>query len=250
MIDIHSHLDDERLFKNLDEIIKNAKESEVKYIIAPGIDLDSSKKVIEIVKKYENIFAMIGIHPSSVEKIKEKDINELENLVQENKIIGIGEIGLDYTYNIDKLKQQEIFIRQLEIAKKYNLPVLIHIRESFKDVFELIKNFKLKFIWHSFTGSQVELEKFLSLESFISISGIITFKNAKNLREIVKLIPLTRILIETDSPYLTPEPFRGKINQPAYVKFVYQKVSEIKKINLEELIKIVEKNFKNIFNLI
>lgn len=247
MIDIHSHLDDEKLYKDLDVVIPRAKENGVKYIAAPGINLESSQKVIEIALKYESVFAMIGIHPFEIEKIKEKDLIELESLIKNKKVIGIGEIGLDNTYQSDKLKQKEVFIYQLDLANKYNLPVLIHIRNSFDEVFEIIENYKLKFIWHSFTGNQQQLEKFLSLNGYLSISGIITFKNAENLRKVVESIPLNKIFLETDSPYLTPEPYRGKINEPAYVKFIYQKVAEIKKITLEELDQVVEENFKNLF---
>jgi TatD DNase family protein len=234
MIDFHAHLDDEKILPFLDEIIKRAKDTGVSLIISPNVNLDSALKIIEISKKFENVLPMIGIHPSEIDNFKDENLNQLEYFIKKEKIIGIGEIGLDYTYKTDKNKQKEIFEKQLQLAEKYKLPVVLHIRETFNDIFEILKNFKVIPIWHSCTGNLEEVEKFLEIGGFISFSGIITFKNASRLREIVKIVPLERIFLETDSPYLTPEPYRGKINEPAYIKFVYQKVVEIRKIEFEE----------------
>jgi len=249
MIDLHAHLDDEKIFPFLNEIIKKAVNSGVNLIISPSINLNSSFKVIKISKKFENVLSMVGIHPSEINSFRDDDLNNLENIIKNKKIIGIGEIGLDYTYKSDKKKQKEIFEKQLQLAEKYKLPAVLHIRETFDDVFRILKNFKITPIWHSCTGKLKEVEKFLEFGGFVSFSGIITFKNAYKLREVVKLIPLERIFLETDSPYLTPEPYRGKINEPAYVKFIYQKVAEIRNIEIEELENIIEENFKKLFKL-
>jgi TatD DNase family protein len=247
MIDFHAHLDDEKILPFLDEIIKRAKDTGVSLIVSPSVNLDSALKIIEISKKFENVLPMIGIHPSEIDNFKDEDLNQLEDFIKKEKIIGIGEIGLDYTYKIDKNKQKEIFEKQLQLAEKYKLPVVLHIRETFNDIFEILKKFKVIPIWHSCTGNLKEVEKFLEIGGFISFSGIITFKNANNLREIVKIVPLDKIFLETDSPYLTPKPYRGKINEPAYIKFIYQKVSEIKKIEVEKLDIVIENNFKKLF---
>jgi TatD DNase family protein len=249
MIDFHAHLDDEKILPFLDEIIKRAKDTGVSLIISPSINLNSALKIIEISKKFENVLPMIGIHPSEVDNFKDEDLNQLEDFIKKEKIIGIGEIGLDYTYKTDKNKQKEIFEKQLQLAEKYKLPVVLHIRETFNDIFEILKNFKVVPIWHSCTGNLEEVEKFLEIGGFISFSGIITFKNANRLREIVKIVPLERIFLETDSPYLTPEPYRGKINEPSYIKFVYQKVAEIKNIEIEKASNIIRNNFENLFKI-
>jgi TatD DNase family protein len=249
MIDFHAHLDDEKILPFLDEIIKRAKDAGVSLIISPSVNLNSALKIIEISKKFENVLSMIGIHPSEIYNFNDKNLNQLEDFIKKEKIIGIGEIGLDYTYKTDKNKQKEIFEKQLQLAEKYKLPVVLHIRETFNYVFEILKNFKVAPIWHSCTGNLEELEKFLEIGGFISFSGIITFKNASRLREIVKIVPLERIFLETDSPYLTPEPYRGKINEPAYIKFVYQKVAEIKNIEIEKVSNIIRNNFENLFKI-
>jgi TatD DNase family protein len=249
MIDFHAHLDDEKILPFLDEIIKRAKDTGVSLIISPSVNLDSALKIIEISKKFENVLPMIGIHPSEIDNFKDEDFNYLEDFIKKEKIIGIGEIGLDYTYKTDKNKQKEIFEKQFQLAEKYKLPVVLHIRETFNNVFEILKNFKVIPIWHSCTGNLEEVEKFLEIGGFISFSGIITFKNASRLREIVKIVPLERIFLETDSPYLTPEPYRGKINEPAYIKFVYQKVAEIKNIEIEKVNNIIRNNFENLFKI-
>ncbi len=249
MIDLHAHLDDPKLYPDLDNIIKRANESKVYYIISPSINLDSAKKIIEISKKFENVLSMIGIHPSDTESFKDEDLNEIKKLINNEKIIGIGEIGLDYTYKTDKKRQKEIFEKQLQLAEEYKLPAIIHIRNTFDEVFDILENYKIIPIWHSCTGNLKEVEKFLEIGGYLSFSGIITFKNAYKLREVVKLVPLERIFLETDSPYLTPEPYRGKINEPAYVKFIYQKFAEIKNIEIEKLENIINENFKKLFRL-
>jgi TatD DNase family protein len=249
MIDFHAHLDDEKIFFFLNEIIKRSIDFGVNLIVVPSVNLDSAFKVIEISKKFENILPMIGIHPSEIDNFTDENLNELENIIKTEKIIGIGEIGLDYTYKTDKNRQKEILEKQFKLAEKYNLPAVLHIRETFSDVFDILKNFKVTAIWHSCTGSLEEVEKFLEFGGFISFSGIITFKNASRLREIVKLVPLERMFLETDSPYLTPEPYRGKINEPSNVKFIYQKVVEIKNMDFEEVQSIIKNNFERLFKL-
>jgi len=246
MIDFHAHLDDEKLILKIDEIIKRAIASKVDYIIAPSINLDSAKRVIEISKKFEIVLPMIGVHPSEIQNFKDEYFEEMENLIKNEKVIGIGEIGLDYTYKTDKDKQKEIFEKQLYLAQKFNLPAVIHIRHTLKDIFDILEKFEVIPIWHSCTGNLKEIEKFLEIGGYLSFSGILTFKNVKNLLEVLKELPLERIFLETDSPYLTPEPYRGKINEPSYIQFIYQKVAEIRNIEIEELNSIIRENFKKL----
>jgi len=250
MIDFHCHLDSEEFGKDLKEVINKALENEVRYLVCPSINIQSSKKVINLANKFKSIIPLAGIHPHETKSLNFNDsLNNLKTLIKNYNFKGIGEIGLDYFYD-SKFKDKQIifFEKQLAIAEEYNFPVFIHIRNSFEGVYQILKNFKVLAVWHSFNGSYSEMEKFLTLGGYFSISGIITFKSKNTkLAEVVKEIPLDKILIETDSPYLAPEPFRGKRNEPQFVRFIYFKVAEIKKINLEDLIKMVNLNFFQIF---
>jgi TatD DNase family protein len=252
MIDFHCHLDSKDFEQDLEDVINRALENNVKYLVCPSVNINSSLKVIKLASKYNFIIPLIGIHPHEVKNLDlNYSLDKLRYLIETNNFKGIGEIGLDYYYDENRIfkdKQIAFFEKQLELAEDYNLPVFIHIRDSFDDVYSIIKNFKVLAIWHSFTGDYSQIEKFLSLGGYFSISGIITFKNKnKQLIEVVKEIPFDKILIETDSPYLAPEPFRGRRNEPQFVNFIYLKVCEIKGINLEELEKNIDFNFLKIF---
>lgn len=250
MIDTHCHLD---MLDNIPEKIKRAKENNVNKIINPGISLESSKKAQELSLKYDNIYFLSGIHPEELgEKTYEnilKDLEEIEEIAKNKKCLGIGEIGFEYHYEnlIDK-KQKELFETQIEIAEKLNKPIIIHSRDSFSDTYNVLKNTKQKTLIHCFDYGLFEMEKFLELDFYISFTGIITFKNArKEIIECVKKIPENRLLIETDAPFLSPEPKRGNKNEPAFVKYVLEKVSKIKNIETKSLENIINKNTKDFF---
>jgi TatD DNase family protein len=257
MIDFHSHLDDKAFEKDLDLVLDRALKIGVKKIVCPSVGFDSIEKVFNICRNYKFVYPMIGIHPHEAKNI---DFNELEAKLtkfierfKENniKVIGIGEVGLDYFYDLPFRKEQiELLERELNIAEKLKLPVVLHIRDAFDDILSIIKGFPKipQFIWHSFSGNLEEARKFLDVGGFLSFSGMITFKNNENLRQVVlKFIPLDKIFLETDAPYLTPEPFRGRRNEPKEVKIIYQKVCELKNVEPESLESIIENNFKNVF---
>jgi TatD DNase family protein len=250
MIDTHCHLD---ILENIPEKIKRAKENNITHIINPGISLESTKNAQKLSSEYDNVYFLSGIHPEelddkSYEDILE-DLKEIEELAKDKKCLGIGEIGLDYHYeSLLNKKQKELFEKQIKIAEKLNKPIIIHSRDSFFDTYNILKNTKQKTLIHCFDYGLSEMEKFLELDFYVSFTGMITFKNVrKELVECVKKIPENRLLIETDSPFLSPEPERGKKNEPAFVKYILKKISEIKNINEKDLENIINKNTENFF---
>lgn len=255
--DTHSHINLSPLSDNIDEIIEEMKkENTITNCI--GVDLESSLSSIELARKYPNIvYSAIGIHPETNDYKNNIDfaINELEKMIEKYKdyIVCIGEIGLDYSYeNLDKNYQQELFKKQIELAIKYNLPINIHNRESTDDLIEILKEYDYKKIMiHCFTLDYQQANRFLELGYMLSIPGVLTFKNKSldSLRECIIKIPLDRLVIETDSPYLTPEPHRGKTNYPYYVKHVANKIAELKNMDSELVEKQLLNNALNFFNI-
>ena len=252
MIDSHCHLDHEPLFSDLSNIIKRSKDVGIEKLLTISTSFDSFSKIKEIVKQDEIIYGTIGIHPHE----SEKDIIKLDEIIknfQENdKIIGIGETGLDFYYNnSDKEKQISSFIRHIEASIKTNAPLIIHSRNAEKETYDILNNYKdknLKILMHCFTGSKKFSQKLLMLNAYFSASGIITFKNANELQDTFKSLPLDKILIETDSPFLAPVPNRGKKNEPSFIDFTATKLAEIKEISKSELIEITTSNFNKLFS--
>lgn len=252
IVDSHSHIDDEKFDIDREEVVSLFDENKIDFIVDPASDVKSSEKIVEIVKKFSRVYGAVGIHPHEVEDITDDDLKKIYNLSFSNKIVAIGEIGLDYYYdNSPREKQKEIFRKQLEIAKKRNLPVIIHTREAMQDTFDILSEFKgdVTGVMHCYTGSFEMAEKFINLGFYISISGVVTFKNATNVREMAKKIKLDNLLIETDSPYLTPEPNRGKRNESKFVWLVAQKLSELKNIEINNLIYNTNSNARNLFKI-
>ena len=252
MIDSHCHLDHEPLFSDLSYIIKRSNDVGIEKLLRISTSFDSFSKIKEIVKQDEIIYGTIGIHPHE----SEKDIIKLDEIIknfQENdKIIGIGETGLDFYYNnSDKEKQISSFIRHIEASIKTNAPLIIHSRNAEKETYDILNDYKdknLKILMHCYTGSKKFSEKLLMLNAYFSASGIITFKNANELQDTFKSLPLDKILIETDSPFLAPVPNRGKKNEPSFIDFTATKLAEIKEISKSELIKITTSNFNKLFS--
>lgn len=252
IVDSHCHLDDEKFDIDRDEIISDFEKEEIDFVVDPASDVASSEKIVEIVKKYDKIYGAVGIHPHEVENITDKDLKKIYDLSFSEKIVAIGEIGLDYYYdNAPREKQKEIFIKQMEIAKKRKLPVIIHTREAMGDTYEILSKFKseVKGVMHCYTGSIEMAKRFIELGYYISISGAVTFKNAVKVREMAKQVPIDNLLVETDSPYLTPEPNRGKRNESKYVWLVAKKVAELKEIELNNLIYNTNSNARNLFSI-
>lgn len=245
LIDTHCHLSYND-YDNLDEIIKNMDG----IMIASGCDDKTNKEVLELVSKYNNVYGTLGIHPQEIDKLNENSFNFIEDNLNNPKIVAIGEIGLDYYWVKDNIdKQKEIFEYQLNLATKYNKPIVVHSREAIQDTYDILKKYNLKGSIHCFSSSLEMAKEFIKLGYKIGVGGTVTFKNSKKLQEIVKEIDLKDILLETDSPYLSPEPFRGKRNKPSNVYFVAQKISELKNIDIKEILDITSKNAIQEFDL-
>lgn len=257
--DSHSHYNDEKFNEDRETIIEKTKQEGITKWICAGYDLDSSKLSIEISKKYPFIYSICGISPNDVpEKIQEVDLllEELENLIKKdsnNRIVAIGEIGLDYYWNKENKEiQKELFIRQIKLANKYELPIVIHTREAIEDTLKILKenNVSKRGIFHCCPLNRELVKEALKLDFYISFAGPITFKNSKNADEIVRMVPMERLLTETDSPYLAPEPKRGTRNNSINVKLIAQKIAEFKEITLEEVAKQTYENALEIFGKI
>ena len=245
MIDTHCHLFEED-YDNLDELLKEIFNNNI-YCIVNGCDYFTNKAAIQLCCN-NGIYASIGYHPTELSKIPENHIKILEEMLLNNKIVAIGEIGLDYHYDYDKEVQKRIFKEQLDLAQKYNLPIIVHSRDAINDVYEMLKNYKLRGIIHAFSGSYEMAVKFIKLGYKLGIGGVITFKNC-NLKNVLAKIPLGNIILETDSPYLTPVPFRGKKNSSKYLKYVAEKISEILEISVENVSLETTKNACGVFDL-
>ena len=251
MIDSHCHLDHEPLFSDLKNVIKRSKEIGIKRLLTISTSIESFSRVKEIVNKDDIIFGTIGIHPHETDRNKINSEFFIKNLSENKKIIGIGETGLDFYYdNSDRDKQIESFKIHIEAALKANIPLIIHSRNAEEKTFDILNEYKkenLKILMHCFTGSQKFAEQLLEFNSYFSASGIITFKNSAELQKTFKFLPLDKILIETDSPFLAPVPNRGKKNEPSFIDFTATKLAEIKGIEKSEIIKITSDNFNNLF---
>lgn len=255
IIDSHCHLDYPHLYDQLDVVIKRAISNEVKYLLTICTTLDSFEKIKIIIKKYKDIYGTFGIHPHEADKNKHVDKKFITKIKGNNKkIIGIGETGLDFFYNhSDKKTQIDSFIEHIHAASELNIPLIVHSRNAETETFDIInsekKNSDLKVLIHCFTGSKEFAKKLIDIDCFISISGIITFNNSNILRDTVSNIPIDKLLVETDSPYLAPTPFRGKNNEPAYIVHTVEKLSVLKNISKELVMNKTTGNFKKLFNL-
>ena len=250
IIDSHCHLDYEPLINNIDQILLNAKKNDITKLLTIGTSLESSIKVLDIINKYSNVYGAIGIHPNSTTGNLEKLDGILALKNNNKKVIAFGETGLDYFYKrSEKNDQIFAFEKHIEFSIAENVPVIIHTRDADDDTISIIKKYykKTNFLIHCFTGTLDFAKKLLDLNCIISFSGIITFKKSNNLRDVVKYVPLEKMLIETDSPYLSPDPFRGKSNEPANVKIVAETIASIKQISFGEVASSTTANFKKFF---
>ena len=251
MIDSHCHLDHEPLLSDLDNVLKRSKNIGIQKLLTISTSIDSFLRVKEIVNKDDIIYGTVGIHPHETNKDIVDTNFIVKNLEENEKIIGVGETGLDFYYNnSDKIKQIKSFRIHIEASLISNVPLIIHSRDAEEETFDILneyKNQKLKILMHCFTGSQKFAEKLLKFNSFFSASGIITFKNSKDLQKTFNFLPLDRILIETDSPFLAPVPNRGKKNEPSFIDFTATKLAEIKNLEKSEIVKVTSENFNNLF---
>ena len=255
IVDSHCHLDYPSLYNQLDEVVKRAEINKVKYLLTISTTLSSFDKIKLIIMKYKNIYGTFGIHPHESSKHTKVDSKFILNIKKNNnKVIGIGETGLDFFYNhSDKKTQKKSFIEHIVAARELNIPLIVHSRNAENDTYEMLKseckNSNLKVLMHCFTGSKKFAHKLIDLNFYISISGIITFGKAEDLVDTVSSIPLENLLVETDSPYLAPIPFRGKTNEPSHIIHTVKKLSDIRKISDISLMNATTNNFLKLFNI-
>ncbi len=251
MIDSHCHLDHDPLFENIEEIISRSKNIGISKLLTICTTFNSFKKIKEIVKKDEMIFGTYGIHPHETENnYVNKDLI-IDNIINNIKIIGVGETGLDFYYNhSNKDSQIKSFVEHIEASIELKIPLIVHSRSAEKETYDILSKYKnnnIKILMHCFTGSLEFSKKLLSINAYFSASGIITFKNSNDLQDTFKFIPSEKLLIETDSPYLAPIPMRGKKNEPSYLKYTLDKLASIKKLDSNIIDKITTQNFNSLF---
>ena len=246
-IDTHCHLSMED-YLDIDKVIEENKKASVDKIVVSGCSRESIEEVMDLKDKYDMVYVTIGYHPEYADTVTESDLDYLKSLLGEKKVVGIGEIGLDYHYTKEnKDKQIWLFEEQLKIASAFNLPVVIHSRDATMDTINTLKKYKVKGIIHCFSGSLETANIYISMGFLLGIGGVVTFKNSK-LKDVVKEVPLESIVLETDSPYLTPVPYRGKVNSSKYLEYIAKFIADIKNISVEELAEITSKNASSLFD--
>ena len=253
LIDSHVHLDDKRYDKDRDRIIKGLKDNGVELVLNIGADLQSSISSVSLAEEYDNVYAAVGVHPHSAKEVDKSTLEILKSFAKRDKVVAIGEIGLDFHYdNSPRDVQRKWFKEQLELAKEVDLPVVIHSREATQETFDIIKEAQdgnLRGVLHCYSSSPEMAKEYIKLGFYISLAGPVTFNNAKVLKEVAKSVPIDKLLIETDAPYLTPTPNRGKRNEPAYVRYVAAEIAELRGISFEELVQATNKNTKELFQI-
>lgn len=254
LFDSHAHINDEKFDEDRDEVIEHLRENSIDLVVNPGADMPSSRSAVELANKVDFIYSAVGVHPHDVETMTDKDLEELKNLAKENeKVVAIGEIGLDYYYDLSPRElQKEWFIKQIELANELGLPFIVHDRDAHGDTFDIIKKYKAPetgCVLHCYSGSLELALEYIKMGCYISIPGTVTFKNNRKTVEVAENIPMEWMFIETDSPYLTPVPYRGKRNDPSKVRYVAEKVAELREISYEEVCEITKENAKKFFNI-
>lgn len=249
--DTHTHLDDKKFDSDREDLISSLSGEGLSLAVNIGADLESSKASIALAEKYDFIYAAVGVHPSETANMTDEDIATLENLAKHEKVVAIGEIGLDYYWNEPEREIQKLwFEKQLQLAKKLNMPYIVHDRDAHADTLEIIKRVGYtNGVMHCFSGSSEMAKEVVKMGMYVSLSGTVTFKNAKNVKAVAETVPLDRLLIETDSPYLTPEPFRGKRNNSGFVKYVAEEIAKLRNMSTEEIAKITMENGKRFYNI-
>lgn len=252
LIDSHAHLLDERLVESIPEILAQYPINDIELSIEIGADMASSKGAVLLAEKYDNIYATVGLHPESAERATDDDIEELRLLAQNDKVVAIGEIGLDYYYDYDKTAQKSLLIKQILLADTLQLPVVIHLRDAYQDMESIFTKYKdyLKngVLLHCYSGSKEMIDRFAFLDPYYAFGGSITFKN-NNRAEVIRAVKKDRLLLETDSPYLTPVPFRGKTNNPNYLKYIAERMAQDLGISYEEVANLTYQNTKRFYRI-
>ncbi len=253
LIDTHAHIDMQNYLQNFDEVLSAAKLNSVEKIIIPGVEPSGYERIIELVEKYDELYGALGVHPGDSNTFNDETVSKLLKFGLNKKIVAIGEIGLDYYWDKSFVNlQKEVFTKQIEIAKELKKPVIIHDRDAHFDSFQILKSTgasEVGVVMHCFSGAVEFAKRCIDEGFYIALGGVVTFKNAKKIKEVAKYVPLDRLLLETDSPYLTPEPYRGKENRPAYVKYVAMEIANLKDVPFELVAQKTTENAVRVFNL-
>ncbi len=254
IVDTHCHLNDEALYKDLDSVISRARQAGVEKMVVVGWDEASSKLAIKIAEQYDFIYAVIGFHPENVFDIDDKVLYDTLNLYKHPKVVGIGEIGLDYHWTKDPDKreiQKEYFVKQIKFANEVGLPISIHSREAFADTLEILKQYPPLHsgVMHCYSGSVENIQDIINLNLYIGLDGPVTFTNAKTPKEVAAEVPLEKLVVETDCPYLSPHPLRGTVNEPANICLVIDAIADLKQMSKKHLLEVVYDNSCRLFNL-
>lgn len=251
LFDTHVHLNDEYFADKIDEVIEAAHLAGVAYMLIVGYDAKSNGKAIELASRYPNIYAAVGFHPNYVLDLSDQDYEALELQLSHDKVVALGEIGLDFHWDVASEQQQmSAFIRQIEMAKRHDLCVIIHSRDAMEKTYNVLKQHPIKAVMHCFSGSLEMARQFIDLGIFVSLAGPVTFKNAKALKLVAKDVDLDYLLVETDCPYLTPEPHRGKRNQPAYVSHVVQQIADLREVSYDTIAQKTTNNALKLFKIV
>ena len=246
-IDTHCHITHDD-YQDIPMLINDIKEAGISKIIVNGDNIKSNIEVLELMNKYDIVYGAIGFQPTELNDFSLKYFQWLEEHIRDDKIVAVGEIGLDYHYDdTDKEKQEMVFRKQLEIAEKYHIPVIVHSRDSIQDTYNILKEYNVSGSIHCFSGSKEMAREFIKIGFMIGIGGVCTYKNAKNIIDVIENIPLEYILLETDAPYLTPEPYRGNKNSSKYLPIIANKIAEIKNVSLSKVVEITGKNASRMF---
>lgn len=252
IFETHAHYDDEQFDMDREALLLSMPEQGVGTIVNVSATYASCQRVVDLVQKYPFMYAAVGIHPDEVGSLNEERFQQMKELCKQEKVVAVGEIGLDYYWDNESHDlQKEWFVRQLDLARELNLPVLIHSREAAADTMEIMKQYGqgLKGVIHCFSYSKEMAAEYVKMGFYIGVGGVVTFKNARKLKETVQEIPLTSIVLETDCPYLAPVPYRGKRNNSAYIKYIAEEIAGIKGVSYEEVVEQTEKNARDLYNL-
>lgn len=250
--DTHAHLDDPRYIGDFEQVLENMKQAQISRVLNVGYDLPSSERSLQLAHQFEHIYAAVGVHPHDAEAATLETWERLIQIAKDKKVIGWGEIGLDYYRDLSpRSVQKEVFMRQIELADQTGLPIIIHNRDAHEDILKIVKEHKPKQggVFHCYSGSWEMAKVLLNLGFYISFAGPLTYKNARHTVEVAKNVPLDRFMIETDSPYLTPEPYRGKRNEPTYVREVAARIAEIRNLDFQEVAEQAFQNANELFGL-
>ena len=247
LIDTHCHIFEE-YYDDIDSVVEKARDAGILMLVVNGIDRRTNEEVLKLVSKYDIVYGALGIQPEAVDSVVDEDFDFIERHINDRKIVAIGEIGLDYHYDIDREKQRNVFERQLLLAQKYNKPVIVHSRECIQETYNTLKEFNVRGIMHCYSGSAEMAREFCKIGFLLGIGGIATFKNASKIVEVIKNTDMEYLVLETDSPYLSPEPYRGKKNEPINVEIILRKICEIKQLDFNEGSVVTSNNALGLFD--